>query len=154
MNSDKIAAEAQALTTVGIAAQLAAGAAAAATKARKRDRLEEILVSSAASTATRLLPLMELIERIRPHTANDSVFSSRREKINAQLTIVCEQLKAEKPKRQAIADAFKTMGEFVVEESREVSRDEVKESAKRFVLATIRHAPGLINAAHQARLLS
>jgi hypothetical protein len=119
-------------------------------KAGKRDRLTGKL----ATTATRLLPLLELIERIRPHMENDSVFTSRREKINAQLAIVQQQLKADQPKREAIAQAFKTMGEFVLEESREVSKDEVKESAKRFVLVAIKTAPDLIRAAHTAGVFS
>ncbi|RYU77218.1 hypothetical protein [Hymenobacter persicinus] len=123
-------------------------------KAGKRERLSETLVHTAASTATKLLPLLELLERIRPHMENDSVFTSRRDKLNAQMALAYAQLKADKPKHEALVEAFRLLGEFVLEESREVSKDEVKESAKRFVLATLKHAPGLINAAHQARLLS
>lgn len=116
----------------------------------KRDRLSGTIVS----TATKLLPLLELIERIKPHVANDSVFSSRRDKIRAQLAIVQAQLHSDQPKRQAISHAFMLMAEFVQEESKEVSRDEVKESAKRFVLATLKNAPSIISAAHQSGLLS
>lgn len=119
-------------------------------KRRKRDRLSGTVVSA----ATKLLPLVELLERIRPHVENDSVFSSRRDKIRAQMVLVQEQLKSDQPKRQALVEAFKTMSEFVLEESKEVSKDEVKESTKRFVMATIKNAPSLISAAQQAGLLS
>jgi hypothetical protein len=115
----------------------------------KRDKLAVKIVS----TATKLRPLFELLDRIQPHLENDSVFSSRREKINAQLAIVRAQLKSEQPKHKAIADAFHTIGEFVREEAKEVTKDEVKESAKRFVLATVKNAPSIISAAQQARAL-
>ncbi|TGE14712.1 hypothetical protein [Hymenobacter elongatus] len=132
-------------TSVLLAAEVSSAA-----KSRTQDRLQGTLVS----TATKLLPLVELIERIRPHMVNDSVFTSRRAKMNAQLVIIQEQLRADEPKHKAIAQAFKTMGEFVLEESREVSKDEVKESAKRFVLVALKTAPDLIRAAHTAGLLS
>ncbi len=138
---------------VGGAPDPAAAASAEATpnaKRWKRDRLSGTVVSA----ATKLLPLVELVERIKPHVENDSVFSSRREKIRAQMAIVQEQLKSDRPKRQALAHAFKTMGDFVLEESKEVSKDEVKESTKRFVMATIKNAPSIISAAQQAGLLS
>ncbi|TGE07821.1 hypothetical protein [Hymenobacter fodinae] len=115
----------------------------------KRDKLAIKLVS----TATKLRPLFELLEKIQPHLENDSVFSSRREKISTQLAIVRAQLKLEQPKHRAVAEAFHMLGEFVREEAREVTKDEVKESAKRFVLATVKNAPSLIAAARQAGVL-
>jgi hypothetical protein len=117
---------------------------------RKRDKLTGQLIS----TATKLVPLLELVERIRPHMTNDSVFTSRREKMHAQLVLIQQQLKADQPKHEALVLAFKTLGEFVVEESREVSKDEVKESAKRLVLVALKTAPDLIRAAHTAGLFS
>jgi hypothetical protein len=106
------------------------------------------------STAGKLLPLVHLIEAIRPHIATEPVFASRREKINAQMGIVLEQLKTERPKRKALTHAFKTMGDFALESAREVHKDDLKQSAKGFVVATLKNAPSLISAAHQAGLLS
>ncbi|GGG35838.1 hypothetical protein [Hymenobacter glacieicola] len=120
---------------------------AAATPVAKRDKL---LVSA----ATRLVPLVELLDRIKPHVGHNTVFSTRRHKIDAQIALAYEHLRADQPKRQALTEAFKTLSEFVLEETREVSKDEVKESAKRFVLATLKNAPNLISAAKQSGLLS
>jgi hypothetical protein len=106
------------------------------------------------STATKLLPLVELLEAIQPHVVNESVFHTRRKKINAQIQLAYAQLKSEKPNREALVRAFKTMGELVLEETRDISKDELKQAAKEVVLATLKNAPGLISAAHQARLLS
>ncbi|MFD2787463.1 hypothetical protein [Hymenobacter rubripertinctus] len=117
---------------------------------RKRDKLADSVVL----TATRLRPLLELVERIRPHVGHDSVFSSRREKIREQLALVQEQLRAERPKHEALRDAFHALSEFVREEAGEVSKDEVKESGKRFVAATLKNVPQLISAANKAGLLS
>jgi hypothetical protein len=105
-------------------------------------------------TATKLLPLVELLETIQPYVANESVFRTRRKKINAQLILVYAQLKEERPKRQALTHAFKTLGDLVLEETRDISPDELKQAAKEVVLATLKNAPALISAAHQARLLS
>lgn len=125
-----------------------------AAKLGKREKLSNTLVAGAATTATKLMPLLELVEKIRPHVENDSVFTSRREKMKAQLTLIQGQLKSERPRREAVVHAFQTLGEFVVEESREVSKDEVKESAKRFVLLALKTAPDLLRAAHTAGLFS
>ncbi|GAA4001305.1 hypothetical protein GCM10022408_10660 [Hymenobacter fastidiosus] len=122
----------------------------AAGQVRKRERL----TGAAAATVVRLLPLLELVERIRPHVENDSVFSSRRGKIRAQLVLAQELLHADHPRRETLIQVFKTMAEFVLEESREVSKDEGKESAKRFVLVALKTAPDLIRAAHTAGLFS
>ena len=116
----------------------------------KRRRLEGAVVG----TATKLLPLVKLLETIQPHVANESVFRTRRKKINAQIAIVYAQLRTEKPKRETLTRAFQTIGELVVEESKDISKDELKQAAKEFVVATLKNAPALINAAHQARLLS
>jgi hypothetical protein len=106
------------------------------------------------STATKLLPLVELLETIQPYVANESVFRTRRKKINAQLVLVYAQLREERPKRQALTQAFKILGDLVLEETRDISQDELKQAAKEVVLATLKNAPALISAAHQARLLS
>ncbi|WP_139923728.1 hypothetical protein [Hymenobacter sp. DG01] len=106
------------------------------------------------STATRLVPLVELLDRIRPHVGHSTVFSTRRHKIDAQIALAYELLRSDQPKRQALTEAFHNLSEFVLAETREVSKDEVKESAKRFVLATLKNAPNLIGAAKQAGLLS
>jgi hypothetical protein len=116
----------------------------------RRQRLSGAVIS----TATKLLPLVELLETIQPHVANESVFRTRRKKINAQLVLVYAQLKEERPKRQALTHAFKVLGDLVLEETRDISQDELKQAAKEVVLATLKNAPALISAAHQARLLS
>lgn len=116
----------------------------------KRHRLSGAMVS----TATKLLPLVQVLETIQPLVANESVFHTRRLKINAQIALVYEQLKQERPKRKALTLAFKTMGDLVLEETRDISKDELKQAAKEVVLATIKNAPAIISAAHQARLLS
>ena len=46
------------------------------------------------------------------------------------------------------------MGKLVAHEIRDISWDEVKQAAREVVLATLRNAPALINAAHQARQIS
>lgn len=120
------------------------------TTTTKRHRLDGAMVS----TATKLLPLVKLLETIQPVVANDSVFHTRRLKINAQIALVYEQLKEERPKRKALTLAFKTMGDLVLEETRDISKDEIKQAAKEVVLATIKNAPAIISAAHQAKLLS
>jgi hypothetical protein len=117
---------------------------------RRRQRLGGAVVS----TATKLLPLVELLETIQPHVANESIFHTKRVKINAQIALVYAQLKSERPKRKALMHAFKTMGEVIRDETRELDKDDVKDATKEFVLATIKNAPGLIGAAHQAGLLS
>jgi hypothetical protein len=116
----------------------------------RRQRLSGAVIS----TATKLLPLVELLESIQPYVANESVFRTRRKKINAQLVLVYAQLKEERPKRLALTHAFKTLGDLVLEETRDISPDELKQAAKEVVLATLKNAPALISAAHQARLLS
>ncbi|QNH63887.1 hypothetical protein [Hymenobacter sediminicola] len=120
------------------------------TPARRRRRLEGAVVT----TATKLLPLVELLDAIQPHVTNESVFHTRRMKITAQMALAYAQLKTERPKRKKLALAFRTIGELVLEETRDISRDELKEAAKEFVLATVKNAPALISAAHQAKLLS
>ena len=117
---------------------------------RHHGRLDGAMVS----TASRLLPLVELLDSLQPYVVNESVFRIRRRKIIAQIRLAQAQLKAEKPQRQALLHAFQTMGELVAHEIRDISRDEVKRPAREVVLATLRNAPALINAAHQARQIS
>lgn len=117
---------------------------------RRRQRLEGTVVS----TATKLLPLLELLDAIKPHATNESVFRTRRRKINAQLAVAYAQLRQERPKRETLLVACQTIGELVREEAHDISKDELKEAAREFVLATLKNAPAIINAAHQAKLLS
>ncbi|WP_019947598.1 hypothetical protein [Hymenobacter aerophilus] len=112
------------------------------------------MADAALATGHRLRPLLELVERIRPHVGHHTVFSSRREKIREQLALVQQQLHSEQPKHKALREALHQLSEFVREEMHEVSRDEVKESGKRFVAATLKNAPQLLAAAKQAGLLS
>ncbi|UOQ65455.1 hypothetical protein [Hymenobacter volaticus] len=133
--------DSEAVTSLGVNEITAAG---------KHQRLNGAILS----TATKLLPLVKLLETIQPVVANDSVFHTRRLKINAQIALIYEQLKEERPKRKALSSAFKTMGDLVLEETRDISKDELKQAAKEVVLATIKNAPAIISAAHQAKLLS
>ena len=50
--------------------------------------------------------------------------------------------------------AFQALAELVQEETRDISKDELKQAAREMVLATLQNAPALINLAHQARLLA
>lgn len=112
------------------------------------------LDAALVSTAGKLLPLVHLVEAIKPHIATEPVFEARREKIQAQMVIVLKQLKTERPKRKALTHAFETMGAIARESAHEVGKDDLKQSAKGFVVATLKNAPSLISAAHQAGLLS
>ena len=152
MISDKntAAAEPQALPAAAPDTCAAPEAAVAAAPGRRRQHLEK----AAVATAAKLVPLMELLDSIKPHMANESVFRTRRKKINVQVALAYEQLKAERPKRKMLVLAFSTMAELVREEMHDISKDELKEAAKEFVLATLKNAPAIINAAHQAKLLS
>ncbi|GGF07408.1 hypothetical protein [Hymenobacter cavernae] len=104
--------------------------------------------------ATQLLPLVKLLDAIQPQVASESVFHTRRKKIQASFAVAYQELKAERPKRNALTHAFQTMSDLVREESHDISQDELKQAAKEVVLATLKNAPALISAAHQARLLS
>jgi hypothetical protein len=106
-----------------------------------------------ASTATRLLPLVALLEAIQPQVTTESVFRTRRKKIRAHWDEVYAELRAERPRRQALLHAFQALTELVRDEAHDVSKDEVKQAARELVLATLKNAPALINVAHQARLL-
>jgi ABC-type uncharacterized transport system YnjBCD ATPase subunit len=102
----------------------------------------------------KLLPLVQLLDTIQPHVANESVFRTRRKKIQAHLAVVRAELQTPRPKRQVLTHTFQALTELVREETRDISKNEVKQAAKEIVLATLQHAPALINVAHQARLLS
>lgn len=115
-----------------------------------KPKIDEALVS----TAGKLLPLVQLVEAIKPHIATEPVFEVQRARIQAQMAIVLKQLKAERPKRKALTHAFETMGTIVLESARDVHKNDLKQSAKGFVVATLKNAPSLISAAHQAGLLS
>jgi hypothetical protein len=107
----------------------------------------------AATTATQLLPLIKLLDTIQPQVASDSVFHLRRLKIQAHLAEVRQEMRAERPRQQALQFAFQALTELVREEVRDISRNELQQAAKEVVLATLKNAPALLNAAHQARLL-
>ncbi|QIX59732.1 hypothetical protein HER32_00395 [Hymenobacter sp. BT18] len=121
-----------------------------AAKPAKRLRLK----AAAATTATQLLPLLKLLDTIQPQVASDSVFHLRRLKIQAHFAEVREEIRAERPRRQKLQFTFQALSELVREEARDISRDELQQAAKEVVLATLKNAPALINAAHQARLLA
>ena len=107
-----------------------------------------------ASTATRLLPLVHLLDSIQPSVARESVFRARRKKIKQHFTEAYAELHAERPRHEALLHAFQALAELVQEETRDISKDELRQAAKEVVLATLQNAPALINIAHQARLLS
>ncbi|HET9503006.1 MAG TPA: hypothetical protein VFO93_05670 [Hymenobacter sp.] len=116
---------------------------------RRRERLHE----AAASTATRLLPLLALADALQPQLTQESVFRTRRKKLKAHLAEVYAELHAERPRRQALAHAFQALADLVREEAQDISPDEWKQAAKEVALATLKNAPALINTAYQARLL-
>ncbi|GAA4022899.1 hypothetical protein GCM10022409_03390 [Hymenobacter glaciei] len=112
------------------------------------------LTAAVASTATKLLPLVALLDSIQPSVSKESVFRIRRRKIKQHFTEVYAELHAERPRREALTHAFQALAELVLEETRDISKDELKQAAKEVVLATLQNAPALINIAHQARLLA
>ncbi|MGI4864639.1 MAG: hypothetical protein ACRYFZ_12015 [Janthinobacterium lividum] len=117
---------------------------------RRRERLG----GAVAGTATKLLPLLALVDTLQPQLAQESVFRTRRKKIKAHLTEVYAELHTERPRRQALTHAFQALADLVREEAQDISPDEWRQAAKEVALATLLNAPALINAAHQARLLS
>ncbi|RSK25225.1 hypothetical protein [Hymenobacter metallilatus] len=112
------------------------------------------LAGAAATTATQLLPLFKLLDTIQPQVCSDSVFHLRRLKIQAHFAEVRQELRAERPRRQALQFALHALTELVREEARDISRNELQQAAKEVVLATLKNAPALINVANQARLLA
>jgi hypothetical protein len=117
---------------------------------RRRERLQ----GAVADTATKLLPLLALADALQPQLTQESVFRTRRKKLKAHLAEVYAELHAERPRRQALTHAFQALAELVREEAQDISPDEWKQAAKEVALATLKNAPALINAAHQARLLT
>lgn len=111
------------------------------------------LSGAVASTATKLLPLVALLDSIQPSVSRESVFRTRRKKIKQHFTEIYAELHAERPRRETLTHAFQALAELVLEETRDISKDELKQAAKEVVLATLQNAPALINLAHQARLL-
>jgi hypothetical protein len=116
----------------------------------RRQRLDSAVIA----TAAKLLPLIELLDAIQPQVANDSIFHTRRLRMDAHIKRAYAELRAEKPRRKALLHAFKAIGELVREETQDIGKDELKQAAREVVLATLKNAPGLISAAHQAQLLS
>lgn len=116
----------------------------------RRQRLNE----AAVATATKLLPLVALLDAIQPQVANESVFRARRKKIRAHFDEVYAELQAERPRHKALAHTLQALTDLVREETRDISKDELKQAAKEVALATLKNAPALLNVAHQARLLA
>jgi hypothetical protein len=112
------------------------------------------LGGAVAATATKLLPLVALLDAIQPQVANESVFRTRRKKIRAHFDVVYAELQAERPRHKALAHTLQALTDLVREETRDISKDELRQAAKEVVLATLKNAPALLNAAHQARLLA
>ncbi|MBO0357862.1 hypothetical protein J0X19_07890 [Hymenobacter sp. BT186] len=54
---------------------------------------------------------MELLATIQPHAADESVFRTKREKINAQIALVYAQLKIEAPKTESADSRHQVMRE-------------------------------------------
>lgn len=129
-------------------------ATAAAAGLSGRRSLRPSLTGAVATTATKLLPLVALLDSIQPSVAKESVFRIRRRKIKQHFTEVYAELHAARPRREALVHAFQALAELVQEETRDISKDELKQAAKEVVLATLQNAPALINIAHQARLLA
>ena len=125
------------------------GAAETPAARRRRERLDEAV----AATAAKLLPLVALLDAVAAQAANESVFRTRRKKIQLHLAVAYAELRVPRPRRQALAHAFQTLAELVREETRDISPDELKQAAKELALATLKNAPALLNVAHQARLL-
>ena len=112
------------------------------------------LTGAVATTATRLLPLVALLDSIQPSVAKESVFRIRRKKIKQHFTDIYAELHAERPRHEALVHAFQALAALVQEETRDISKDELKQAAMEVVLATLQNAPALFNIAHQARLLA
>ncbi|MBW3129543.1 hypothetical protein [Hymenobacter profundi] len=106
------------------------------------------------ATATKLVPLVTLLQAIQPQVTQESVFHARRKKIQAHIAVAFTELKAERPRRRVLTHSFQTITNLVREEAHDISKDEVKQATKELVLATLKNAPKLIGIAHQARLLS
>lgn len=107
-----------------------------------------------ANTATKLLPLLAVLDAVQAQVNAESVFRARRRKIQLHMAIAYAELRAERPRRQALSYTFHTLAGLVREETHDISHDELKQAAKEVALATLRHAPALISVAHQARLLA
>lgn len=137
------------ILTAGLPAPTVPGGV-AAPAVRRHERLTEAV----ATTANKLLPLIALLDAIQPQLAQESVFRARRKKLKQHWLLVYEELHAERPRRQALTHAFQALADLVLEETKDISKDELKQAAKEVALATLKNAPALINAAHQARLLA
>lgn len=118
-------------------------AAAAAANSRRPS-----LTGAITSTASRLLPLVALLDSIQPSVARESVFRTRRKKIQQHFAEAYAELHADRPRREALVHAFQALAELVQEETRDISKDELKQAAKEVVLATLQNAPALLNIAH------
>jgi hypothetical protein len=91
-------------------------------------RRRERLTGAVATTATKLLPLMALLEAIQPQLNQESVFRTRRKKIKQHWLAVYEELHAERPRRQALTHAFQALADLVLEETKDISKDELRQA--------------------------
>lgn len=112
------------------------------------------LDAAMVATATKLLPLLNLLDTVQAQAASESVFRIRRKKIQLHLAEAYAELRAERPRRLALAHTFQVLSDLVREETHDISPDELKQAAKEVALATLKNAPALLNVAHQARLLA
>ena len=122
----------------------------AATSAARPPRLRKAV----ARTATRLLPLVALLDAIQPAVEQESVFRTRRRKIKQHFRRLYAELHADQPRHHALAHVLQALTALVHDETHDIGRDELKQAAREVVLATLKNAPALLNLAHQARLLA
>ena len=112
------------------------------------------LTGAVTTTAIRLLPLVALLDSIQPSVSKESVFRIRRKKIKQHFAKLYAELHAARSRHEALAHAFQAMAELVLDETRDISKDELKQAAKEVVLATLQNAPALLSIAHKVRLLT
>ena len=117
---------------------------------QRRQRLD----GAVAESAVRLLPLVALLDALQPQLAQESVFRTRRKKLRAHWDAAYAELQAEYPRHRALTHAFQALADLLREEARDISPEEWQQAAKELALATLKNAPGLLSAAHQARLLA
>jgi|GEM_PF-5972303 len=67
------------------------------------------LAGEAAITATKLLPLVALLDAVQPAAPQEPVFRAQRKKIQLHLALVYKELQAERPRCHILAHAFQTL---------------------------------------------
>lgn len=94
---------------------------------------------------------MALLEAIQPQLNQESVFRTRRKKIKQHWLAVYEELHAERPRRQALTHAFQALADLVLEETKDISKDELRQAAKEVALATLKNAHKMIGMGERMR---